>query len=175
MRPTTATTVLVAVAFVLAGACSSDPEPPVAVTGTRPPTTSPATTPGTALGPGPADTSPSAPEAPAGPTPPAAPGDTPVTGGPEVVTFHLPGQVPCTGAEVAVTATYTTVGATQVAFVVDQEPVRGGPNPPVSGDAELTLPCDGNAHTVLLVAVGPTGQALASRAVRTGEAPGGDG
>ncbi len=94
-------------------------------------------------------------------------GDTP-----EVVDLQVPTEVPCTGDTARVTLTFETADADQVAFLVDQRPVQGGPNPPVSGSYEVGVPCDGNAHTILMAAVGPGGQALASRAFRTVPSPG---
>jgi len=163
MHRSTLTAVVAAIVSLLAVACSADPDPPpVALTGSLPPTTA---QPGSTDAP--TTTAPAALDGTGAPaSPPVA--DGPSDASPEVVTFDLPARVSCTGTEAVVTATYTTVDATQVAFLVDQQPVRGGPNPPVSGTTALTLPCDGNVHTVLLVAVGPAGQALATRAVRAG-------
>jgi hypothetical protein len=86
---------------------------------------------------------------------------------PEVLDLEVPTEVPCSGAEAEVTLTYRTANADQVAFLVDQQPVRGGPDPAVSGTYEVRVACDENAHTILMAAVGPGGQAVASRAFRT--------
>lgn len=159
MRPPPLTTSLaVLAATVLTLGCSaSDEEGGLPVSGTRP-------VEATAPSASPAPTAPSA-------TPTTATGDA-VGDQPEIVDLQVPTEVPCSGADVEVTLTYRTVDADQVAFLVDQQSVRGGPDPAVSGTYAVRVPCDDAAHTVLMAAVGPGGQAVASRALRTVPASG---
>lgn len=86
---------------------------------------------------------------------------------PAISAFTVAAPPPCTGDQVVVDVTYATTDATTVAFAVDQVSVAGGPDAPVSGQHQVPVPCDGRSHTVLAVAVGPGGQAVASAAVMT--------
>jgi hypothetical protein len=53
--------------------------------------------------------------------------------------------------------------------VVDQAASTAVEDPPLSGSQTLEVPCDGRAHTILLIAVGAEGgQSVATLAVRTG-------
>jgi hypothetical protein len=98
--------------------------------------------------------------------PPA--GDAAV-GLPEVVSFEAPPEVACEGASAAVPVTYETRDATAVGLVVDQAASTAVEDPPLSGSQTLEVPCDGRAHTILLIAVGAEGgQSVATLAVRTG-------
>jgi hypothetical protein len=95
--------------------------------------------------------------------------DSPHSGGPPpqaqlITSFELPPSVSCDGDAGTVTATYATTAET-VAFLVDQRTVAEPPAP-TSGTYQLSLPCDGATHTVVLVAVVPGGQQLATRAVQ---------
>lgn len=94
---------------------------------------------------------------------------TPTTGlsstNPEVTTLEAGSPVSCTGTTATVNVRYTTLNTSTVAFLVDQTPVAG--SPPASGSFDLSMPCDGNSHTIMLVAVGPSGQTVATKAVRT--------
>jgi hypothetical protein len=73
---------------------------------------------------------------------------------PVVSAFTVPPSVPCAageGAKVSVPVTYTVTGAMTVTFTVDTQQVVG--QPPLSGSYEVSVPCDGNAHTIVLFAV----------------------
>jgi hypothetical protein len=89
-----------------------------------------------------------------------APGATP-----EVTRFDVPSSVQCDGdAPKTVTAVYETKNADRLAFVLDGRQLPGGP--PVSGRFDVTIPCDGRTHVVLITAVSPDNQtAVDSRAV----------
>jgi hypothetical protein len=154
--PPTSLAVLAAVVLTV-GCSSSDEQGDLPVSGTRPAEAT-------------------APPASPAPTGPAATGTT-VTGDaggdqPEIIELQVPTEVSCSGVDVEVSLTYRTADADQVAFVVDQQSVQGGPDPAVSGTYAIRVPCDDTAHTVLMAAVGPGGQAVASRAFRTVPAPG---
>jgi hypothetical protein len=99
------------------------------------------------------------------PTTVPAPDDTASTD-PEVIRFDAPAEIRCAASPASVRVSYTTRDVTTVAFAVDGASVGGAP-PPTSGEHDIELPCDGRIHTILLVAVGPSGQAVATRAVRT--------
>lgn len=83
---------------------------------------------------------------------------------PLIARFDLPATVTCTAGTTTVTASYTTVNVETVAFAVDGR--QAGTAPP-SGTFDVPIPCDGTIHTVLLVAVGPSGQVVATKAVGT--------
>jgi hypothetical protein len=85
---------------------------------------------------------------------------------PEVLRFEAPAEVRCASSEASVRVTYTTRDVTTVAFAVDGASAGGTPAPS-SGEHDVAVPCNGRVHTILLVAVGPSGQAVATRAVRT--------
>jgi hypothetical protein len=84
----------------------------------------------------------------------------------EVVRFDAPAEITCTTPEGSVRVSYVTRDVTTVAFAVDGASA-GGAVPPISGEHDVSVPCDGRVHTILLVAVGPSGQAVATRAVAT--------
>jgi hypothetical protein len=100
-------------------------------------------------------------------TPPTMPAQAGVQDGPRVVGLDVDAEVPCSGAEASVALSYRTEDATAVAFVVDQQPIDRADPPPLSGDETVAVPCDGNVHTLVVVAASPEGQTLATRAVRT--------
>lgn len=81
-----------------------------------------------------------------------------------VLRFDAPASVACTGSA-TVGVTYETVDLTTVAFVVDD--ATSGVQVPTSGTNELSVPCDGGVHTIMLIGTGPAGPAFASRAVTT--------
>jgi hypothetical protein len=83
----------------------------------------------------------------------------------EVLRFDAPAEVACTTGDTSVRVTYVTRDVTTVAFAVDGQSVTGAAAP-LSGEYDVAVPCDGRVHTILLVAVGPPGQAVATRAVR---------
>jgi hypothetical protein len=108
-----------------------------------------------------------------GPRPPGSDG----VGEPRVIDFGAPTEVGCTGTDAAVPLRYETEGATIVAFIVDNRSARTDDPPPLSGEFSITVPCDGNAHTVVLAAASPAGPSLATRVVKTipsGDAPAGE-
>jgi hypothetical protein len=98
----------------------------------------------------------------------SSPVGTATAGGAQILRFDLQPRVECEpGARLAVPVTYETTGATTVSFVVDGEQVSGRPDP--SGTYAIALECDGAAHTVVLTAIDPAGEAaVASRAVMAG-------
>jgi hypothetical protein len=91
-------------------------------------------------------------------------GDSMHTDSSHVSRFDAPASVACTGTA-TVTVTYETVDLTTVAFVVDD--ATSGVQAPLSGTNELSLPCDGAVHTIMLIGTGPAGPAFASRVVTT--------
>ena len=95
-------------------------------------------------------------DAPAVQGPPGPPGSI-LEGGrsganaPEISTFEVPPNVACTEGETAsVTVTYKTSGATTIALMLDVTQVEG--KPPMSGTFAVPVPCDGDAHTIVLIA-----------------------
>lgn len=87
--------------------------------------------------------------------------------GPRIVSFEVPPVIECELIGAVVPVRFETDDTTTVAFAVDGVSDPGPASPPLSGAHQLSLPCDGNAHTILLVAVGPRGQTVGTRAVRT--------
>jgi hypothetical protein len=88
-------------------------------------------------------------------------------GEPRVVDFGAPTEVGCNGPDAAVLVRYETEGATIVGFIVDNRSARTDDPPPLSGEFSITVPCDGNAHTIVLAAASPAGPSLATRVVKT--------
>ena len=124
-------------------------------------------------------------------------GSTPGTaGGPRaapaatVDSFTMPARITCHGTvDVEVEAAYRTTGASAVVFLVDGRPVGAGALPPgstppgtsgradapTSGTYPVPMPCDGDAHTVVLTAVDGQGRTtVESRAILTDTKPAGD-
>lgn len=95
------------------------------------------------------------------------PGSDPGRSDARITAFDLRTDLSCIGAtDVELRVTFTTTDAVAVAFLVDQEQVPG--TPPTSGTFDVPLPCDGNAHTVVLAALDHDGRATyQSRAVLT--------
>jgi hypothetical protein len=89
---------------------------------------------------------------------------------PAVANFTAPPSAPCTagpGATVPVPVSYAVTGAMTVTFTVDMQQVVG--QPPHSGTYEVPVPCDGNAHTIVLFAVATdTSTTTQSKVVMTG-------
>lgn len=90
---------------------------------------------------------------------------------PAILRIEAPAQVECTGPDARVEVSFATQDVVAVAFVVDGRPVEGPP-PPTTGVHEVAVPCDGRAHTVMLVGSGATGGApvFATEAVVTSPA-----
>jgi hypothetical protein len=129
---------------VLAAGCAADaPPPPVAEVATTTPDTAPTG---------------SLPATRSGPNAPA------------VADFTVPPSAPCPagpGATVTVPVSYAVTGAMTVTFTVDMHQVVG--QPPHSGTYEVPVPCDGNAHTIVLFAVATdTSMTTQSKVVMTG-------
>jgi hypothetical protein len=84
---------------------------------------------------------------------------------PAVETLDLPNSVDCSaGGSQTITANFRTVNADRVAFVLDGRQLPG--EAPTSGTFDITIPCDGRTHVVLVTAVSPDNQtAVDSRAV----------
>jgi hypothetical protein len=120
------------------------------------------------LGPAPTGSGPAAP----GPgTAATAPGSALPGAGSGTATidaFDLPSDVPCTPpSDAEVTVHFATTGAKAVRVLVDgtAAPATGD----LSGTATLRIPCDDAAHTVVLVAVDPSGgTSVKSKVVLTG-------
>jgi hypothetical protein len=75
-------------------------------------------------------------------------------GAPPIASFTAPPSVSCAGAAQArVPVRFQTDKTMTVAFLVDNRQVEG--IPPLSGGFDIPVPCDGSAHTIILVAVGP--------------------
>jgi hypothetical protein len=89
---------------------------------------------------------------------------------PEVAGFTVPPSASCVtgaGATVAVPVSYAVTGAMTVTFTVDMQQVVG--QPPHSGTYDVPVPCDGNAHTIVLFAVATdTSTTTQSKVVMTG-------
>jgi len=103
--------------------------------------------------------------------------DPAASGASGVVAFEVPSQVTCTAGTTAVVAvSYRTKGLQAVGLVVDGQTQPAGETAPsgdgaeVAGTATVTLPCDGNVHTIMLIGSGTDGPAFASKAVVTGAA-----
>lgn len=103
--------------------------------------------------------------------------DPAASGAGGVVAFEVPSQVTCTaGSTAAVTVSYRTKGLQAVGLVVDGQTQPAGDTAPsgdgaeVAGSATVTLPCDGNVHTIMLIGSGADGPAFASKAVVMGAA-----
>jgi len=88
--------------------------------------------------------------------------------------FTIPNKVSCElGGTVSLTAIYDTDGASAVVFVLDGDTVKGSPR--TSGSFDLDIPCDGDAHTLVLTALDDDGgTTVASKAILTNVAPVGD-
>lgn len=84
---------------------------------------------------------------------------------PTILTFQAPPELSCGGlTEATATVVYETRNADRVAILLDGRQLPGAPS--VSGRLEVTVPCDGRAHVVLLTAVSPDNQtAVDSRAI----------
>lgn len=95
----------------------------------------------------------------------------PSTGGTVITTFHVIGDVSCSGAQASVPMAWSTRDAQTVEFQVDGQPVGAGAGYPVSGTGNVAVPCDGREHEILLVASGPGGRASLSRHVNTSNSP----
>jgi hypothetical protein len=88
--------------------------------------------------------------------------------------FDVPANLSCDlDTTVSVTARYRTSRTAHVVFLVDGQQSPG--TPPDSGEFVLPVPCDGNAHTVVLTAIDDQGRAaVSSKAILTNVAPKGD-
>ena len=118
-----------------------------------------------------------------------------------IESLTMPPRITCHGSvDVEVLATYATTGASAVIFLVDGHPAgsanalspagttkTSGPatskspvssphaDAPTSGTFAVALPCDGDAHTVVLTAVDAQGRTtVTSRAILTDTKPTGD-
>lgn len=71
---------------------------------------------------------------------------------PTITGFTAPPNVVCaSGGTATVPVSYQTSGAVTVTFTVGVDQVKG--YPPLSGSYDVPVPCDGNAHTIVLFAV----------------------
>jgi hypothetical protein len=140
-------TLLVAAAAVafLAG-CSGDPgaEPPAV--------TSPVTLP-TELDPTAPTSAPGSTPTPSAPAPSAAPAE-----GLRIESFAVRAPLTCDGTEFTARAEWTASGAVGATIVVDGATLDAPV--PVAGPVDLTLPCDGSAHPVLLVLAAADGSTV---------------
>jgi hypothetical protein len=91
-----------------------------------------------------------------------------------ITDFSISNKISCAlGSIVSVTASYRTDGAAHVVFVLDGAEVHG--SPPPSGSFDVDVPCDGNAHTLVLTAVDAAGRTtVMSKAILTNVPPTGD-
>jgi hypothetical protein len=139
----------VAIGMALAGACSSGPQPTAQTLPPGTPTTAGASNPHATAAPSPAGTA-------------------------TIGSFELKNQLSCYGTvDVTTAATYETDGAASVAVVVDGTQVPG--SPPLSGSFDVPVACDDRSHTVVLVAVDPSGgTTVQSRVVLTSTTPQGN-
>jgi hypothetical protein len=87
---------------------------------------------------------------------------------PQVTSLAVPTTVACAGAaSQTVTASFSTVNADRVAFVLDGRQLPG--DAPTSGAFAITIPCDDRTHVLLVTAVSPDNQtAVDSRAITAG-------
>jgi hypothetical protein len=92
-------------------------------------------------------------------------GDTVLESSAEVVRFDAPAEVPCTSTA-TVAVSYATRGVDAIGFVVDGAAVSGPPAP-TSGTYEVSIPCDGRVHTILLAGSGSGDPVFATKAVAT--------
>ena len=88
--------------------------------------------------------------------------DTTVGSGARVLRFEAPTDVSCTGDTATIQVVYETVDLTAVSFIVDGKPLTGSAAPgsvapATSGSYPVSVPCDGNVHTIQLVGAGPIG------------------
>ena len=87
---------------------------------------------------------------------------------PTISGYQVPASVPCTpGGSVDVPVSYQTTGAMTVTFTVGVTQIEG--YPPLSGTFGVPVPCDGNAHSIVLFAVATdTSTSTESKAVVAG-------
>lgn len=81
------------------------------------------------------------------PTPVANPSPDPV-----ITSLHVISEVDCNGGTTNVPAAWITKDATSVSFSVGGTEVPNAAGFPVSGTAELPVPCDGKSHAITLTA-----------------------
>jgi hypothetical protein len=93
-------------------------------------------------------------------------GDTALGPGPEVVQFEAPTEIACPSDRAMVEVSYTTRDVTAIGFAVDGASVSG-PAAPISGTYDISLPCDGRVHTIMLVGSGAGAPVFATKAVAT--------
>ncbi|MGE3285150.1 MAG: hypothetical protein AB7J32_03470 [Pseudonocardia sp.] len=85
------------------------------------------------------------------PTPAAAPAGN-STPDPVITSFHMIAEFDCPGGTASVPAAWTTKDTTSVSFAVNGTALPNAAGYPVSGTAELPVPCDGKSHSVTLTA-----------------------
>jgi len=91
----------------------------------------------------------------------------PPSGAPSIGRFDVLDDVTCSGTTVEVAASWTTQNAQAVNFSVDRQPLPLAAGFPVTGAANIPVPCDGAAHKVTLTATGTGAPASLSRSVNT--------
>lgn len=77
-----------------------------------------------------------------------------VPAGPTIVSFTVPRQASCSGAEADVRVRWRTRGAAAISFAVDGQPLSAAAGFPPSGAGNVPVPCDGTAHDIELWAYG---------------------
>jgi hypothetical protein len=92
-------------------------------------------------------------------------GDTTLGSSAEVIRFDAPTEVSCTSTA-TVTVSYVTRGVDAIGFVVDGA-AASGPPAATSGTYDVSLPCDGRVHTILLAGSGAGAPVFATKAVAT--------
>jgi hypothetical protein len=77
-----------------------------------------------------------------------------VPSGPRIVSFTVPRQVSCSGAQTEVRVRWRTRGAGAISFAVDGQPLSAAAGFLPSGAGSVPVPCDGKVHDIELWAYG---------------------
>lgn len=111
------------------------------------------------------------------PAAPTAPSTTtsarpvPVANGPVITSFQIIDDISCTGSTVPVPVSWATRNAQTVKIQVDRQALSSSTDYALEGIGQVTLPCDGREHEVVLVAIGPGKQVSVARQVNTSNTP----
>ena len=85
-------------------------------------------------------------------------------GSPSVASLGVPGEIPCTGDTAQVLVGWETDNTTTVSISVDGSAVGAQAGLPISGSEPIPVPCDGQPHTIELVASGSSGDPASQQA-----------
>jgi hypothetical protein len=107
--------------------------------------------------------------APANPGGAASASPSPASSGPLITAFQIIDEISCSGAQASVPVSWATRDAQKVEFEVDRQLLNAGY--PVSGIGDITVPCDGREHAVVLVASGSGSRVSIARHVNTSNSP----